>query len=227
MKALNLLIVLLAVTVKVSAQFGTMPAGWMFSSGGTAASRVTIEKGDQLLLSHKRIQVTIIYDGMQVAEYGTEQDFINAMTAHFEAKKPGRGTQWAHEWQNDKNEKFKQLFINKFNELAMESSYAGWVQLDSTAADYQLVITTKSLYAGYEAWITHEPALIDAVCDFRDKSGKTILLVTMENVPGLVFGIGNFDLNLRVGQCYEKLAKDLYKAISKKPKKKKAESSDQ
>ena len=204
-----------------SAQFTPMPMGtMMFPSGGMGASKVTIEKGDPQLISHKRVQVIFVYDGMQAIDYGKEQVFIDSMTSHFESKKQGRGIQWANEWQEDKTQKFKQLFLNKYNAIAMESSYAGWAQLDSTGADYQLVITTKALYVGYEAWITHEPAIIDAVCDFRDRSGKTQLLVTMDHVPGLVFGIGNFDLNLRVRQCYEKLAKDLYKAISKKPKKK-------
>ena len=200
--------------------------GTMFPSSGNGASKVTIEKGDQLLLSHKRIQAIFIYDSMQVTDYGSEQQFIDSMTSHFEKKKRGHGIQWAHEWQDDKNEKFKQLFINKFNGLAMESDYAGSVQLDTNGTDYQLIITTRTLYPGYEAWITHEPAEIDAVCDFRDKSGKTVLLVTMDHVPGVVFGAGNFDLNRRIGQCYEKLAKDLYKAISKKPKKKPTDSNN-
>jgi hypothetical protein len=212
MKYVLAAIIAFTFTLTANAQFGG-PMMYI-GGGGIVFSKATIIKGDPLVLAGKKIQVTIIFDSVEVQDYDTEKKLVEDMTSYYERKGAGRGQIWADNWRLNKTVKFKELFIAKFNQMGKESETSA--QPDSAGADYHLIITTSFLSIGYNAGIEKDPARINTKCDFRDKNGQSVVIVAMENVPGQTVGKGDYDISNRVAQCYQKLGKDLYRMIEKR-----------
>jgi hypothetical protein len=204
-------------------QFGSIPTYnynpinstmWNLPGVGPTFSKDSVILGDPIKLVGKKIYVTLLFDSIVVEDYGTEQKFVQDMTDHFEKKGAGRGKIWSDRWYLNKNIKFKELLIDKFNKLDKESETIA--QPDSIGADYHLIVTTSYLNIGANWGIGKDPALIDARCDFQDRSGRSIVVVLFRGVPGRTPGTGDYDIPTRVAQCYQKLGKDLYGMIDKR-----------
>ena len=209
MKKLTSMLILLAlVTATVSAQFGI--------GGGPkiAFSKSKILNGDPSVLNGKVISVEFIYDGMAVGKFKKEEDYIAKKRGEYNEKEAGRGDKWAEKWKSDRKTRYEPSFIEKFNELGSKTKTK--VQKEAGGADYKLVITTTFTEPGYNVVVAREPARINTICDFQDMTGKSVVKVAVDKVPGQTFGGYDYDTGVRLSESYEKLGKDLYKTISKK-----------
>lgn len=229
MKILYLVIAILILSMTASAQFSPPvfhftppstyhptgpPIPFFPGGGGGASSQAKVTKGDPIVLEAKTIQVSFITDTMKVEEYGSEKKFIDSMQSHYEKKKSGLGQKWRAEWDSSRTEKFKQLFIIKFNDYGTESRTS--VQSDTIGVAYHLYITIKYLNPGNKTVTNKEPASINTICDFRDMNGQSVVIVTVDDVFSRSFGKGSFPDIARIGQCYQELGRDLYELISHK-----------
>ncbi|MCW3125505.1 MAG: hypothetical protein JWO03_1163 [Bacteroidetes bacterium] len=193
MKNAGLAIILFVMSISAHAQF-FLPTG-----GRIAFSKVKQEQGKPELLQAKKIQVVLAFDSMVVGEYSDKSALKGRLSPTY--------------WASHSADKFKESFITKFNQLGKSTKTSA--QIDSSGADYRLVIYTTFLSTGYSEGISKEPAKIDAVCIFYDKAGKQVVLEALDHVPGQTFGAGDMDIISRVTQCYQKLGKDLYNRIAK------------
>ena len=230
MKILTFAIAFLVSSMTACAQFGGMPSihftppattfhpttpmPYFPYGGGGASSRAKVTKGDPNVLQAKKILVSIVTDTMRVEEYGSEKNLIDSMQSYYEKKKPGRGQKWRAEWDSSMTEKFKQLFMTRFNDYGTESNTS--VQTDTTGVAYHLYITITYLNPGNKTMANKEPASINTICDFRDMNGQSVVIVTVDDVFSRSFGKGSFPDIARIGQCYQELGRDLYEAISHK-----------
>jgi hypothetical protein len=204
-KLTGVLFMVLCIVGYSSAQFGM--------GAVPAKSKVKIKSGDPSAVKGKTMKVEFIYDGMSVGKFDKEEDYIAKKKAEYNEKEPGKGDKWALAWKGDRAKRFEPSFIEKFNELGAATSTK--VTKDGKA-DLKLVLTTTFTEPGFNIGVMKEPSRIDVICDFQDMTGKSVLMVNVDNVPGQTFGGGDFDTGVRLSESYEKLGKDLYKNIAKK-----------
>ncbi|MFN8276851.1 MAG: hypothetical protein U0T84_05175 [Chitinophagales bacterium] len=201
---------LVFLAVSVHAQFGM--------GGGMAMqfSKCKIVSGDVSLLKGKTFKTTFIYDGMTVGKKKTEEEYVKEKVAKYNEKEPGRGDNWAKAWVADRKSRFEPHFFQKFNELGAETQ----TQASADQGEWQLEVKTIYTDPGWNIGIDKKPATINAICTFRDNTGKEVAVVNVFNVPGQEFGGFDFETGVRLAECYEKCGKDLYRTISKEFKKK-------
>jgi hypothetical protein len=205
-KALSTLLFTAIIALTASAQFGFGGAPMVFS-------KAKIKSGDANIVKGKTIKVEFIYDGMRVGKYKTEAEYIAKKKKGYDEKEPGRGDKWEAAWKGDRKTRFEPSFFQKFNELGKETKTTA---VADGAADYTLVITTLYTDPGYNIGVSRAPAIVNALCEFKDASGKSVLVVSVDKIPGTVYGGFDFDTGTRLSECYEKLGKDLYRTIAKK-----------
>ena len=145
-----------------------------------------------------------------------ESQFIDDKKAKINEKEPGKGDTWAAKWEADKVNVYPNSFHIKYNELGKETGSTA----SSEEGDVTLTLHTIYIEPGYFIGIDKTPAILNVECEFKDKSGNSICKYLISNVAGQAFGFGDMDTAARMGEAYEKLAKELYKAISKKFSKK-------
>jgi hypothetical protein len=151
---------------------------------------------------------------MAVGKFKSEQDYIDKKTKEYNEKEAGRGDSWAKQWKSDRATRFEPSFIAKFNELGLDTKTS--VNKDGAGATVKLIVTTTFTEPGYNVVVAREPSRINTICEFKDMSGKSLVTVTVDKVPGQTFGGFDYDTGVRLNESYEKLGKDLYKTIAKK-----------
>jgi hypothetical protein len=198
------------------AQFGLM--------GGAMGTQIVVAKvkqtsGDPSSLKGKKVKTVFTFDGALVSKYKVgfgkripESQFIEDKKAKINEKEAGKGDAWAAKWEADKVNIYPNSFNTKYNEMGKETGSS------ATTDDADIVLTLHTTYIepGYFIGIDKTPAIIAVDCEFKDKSGASIASYNISNCPGQAFGFGDTDTGARMGEAYEKLAKELFKAISKK-----------
>lgn len=207
-KLTNTLILLTLIVATASAQFG------IGAGPKIAFSKSKLLSGDPSVLKGKTIKVEFIYDGMTVGKFKNEEDYIAKKRGEYNAKEAGRGDNWAQKWKSDRATRYEPSFIEKFNDLGSKTTTK--VQKEEAGATYKLVITTTFTEPGYNVVVASQPARINTICDFQDMTGKSVVKISVDKVPGQTFGGYDYDTGVRLGESYEKLGKDLYKFLAKK-----------
>lgn len=215
-KIFGSLLLTVLVVLSASAQFGVM--------GGAMGTQAVISKtklleGDPSALKGKKVKTVLTFDDAQVSKYKVgfgkkipESQFIDDKKAKINDKDPGKGDEWAKKWEADKVNLYPNAFHVKYNEMGKETGSSA----SSGDGDVTLTIHTNYIEPGYFIGIDKTPAIINAECTFTDKSGALIAKYMISNCPGQAFGFGDIDTGARMSEAYEKLAKELFKAISKK-----------
>lgn len=191
----------MAATAQVGLGMGMTPA----------KSKIAIQSGDPSQLKGKTFKVEFTYDNISVGKFASEDEYIAKKKGEYNEKEPGRGDKWAVAWKADRANRFEPAFITKWNEMGEGSG----TKVSKDAGDCKLIIKTTSMEPGFNVGVAHEPANIYATLTFQNASGKTLAVVQADKVPGQTY-TGDFDTGLRLSESYEKLAKDVYKAVSKK-----------
>lgn len=215
-KIFGSLLLTVLIVLSASAQFGVM-SGAM----GTQAviSKTKLLEGDPSALKGKKVKTVLTFDDAQVSKYKVgfgkkipESQFIDDKKAKINDKDPGKGDEWAKKWEADKVNLYPNAFQVKYNEMGKETGSSA----TSDDADVILTIHTNYIEPGYFIGIDKTPAIINAECTFTDKSGALIVKYMISNCPGQAFGLGDIDTGARMSEAYEKLAKEVFQAISKK-----------
>jgi hypothetical protein len=214
-KALGTLLFTAFIAFSASAQFGL---------GGAMGPQIVIAKvkqlsGDPSSLKGKKVKTVFTFDGALVSKYKVgfgkkipETQFIDDKKNKINEKEAGKGDAWAAKWEADKTNIYPNSFHVKYNELGKETGSTA----SSQEGDVTLVLHTVYIEPGYFIGIDKTPAIINVECEFKDNAGTSIAKYLISNCPGQAFGFGDVDTGARMGEAYEKLAKELYKAISKK-----------
>lgn len=216
MKKSFIVLVLSLLSFGVFAQFGIM-------SGATntqlVATKVKLLEGDPSELKGKKVKTDFTFTDAVVSRYKVgfgkkipESQFIEDKKNKINEKEAGKGDDWAKKWEADKVNLYPNSFHIKYNEMGKETGSTA----SSTEGDIILTIHTNYIEPGYFIGIDKTPAIINAECEFKNLSGASIAKYLISNCPGQAFGFGDIDTGARMSEAYEKLAKELFKAISKK-----------
>lgn len=183
-----------------------------YGLGGLGAhSKKAVVDGDASVLKGEKISVSFTYDNMGVGKE-TEEEYLKTRIAQKNEKEPGSGDKWAKEWKDNREKKYQPAFIEKFNQMGNGSG----TQVTTGAGSYKLVIKTTNSDPGYNIGMDKSPARINTICEFSDNSGKVILTINLDKVPGQTATMmGDFAVGTRLAECYEKLGKDLYNTLAK------------
>jgi len=215
-KIFGSLLLTVMMVFSASAQFGMM--------GGAVGTQIVVAKvklleGDPSSLKGKKVKTEFTFNDALVSKYKLgfgkkipESQFIDDKKSKINEKDPGKGDEWAKKWEADKTNLYPVAFHLKYNELGKESGSTA----SSDEGDVTLTLHTNYIEPGYFIGIDKTPAIIGVECEFKDKSGAVIAKYLITNCPGQAFGFGDIDTGARMSEAYEKLAKELFKAISKK-----------
>lgn len=215
-KIFGSLVLTVIMVVSASAQFGVM--------GGAVGTQIVVAKvkmqeGDPSALKGKKVKTVFTFTDALVSKYKVgfgkkipESQFIDDKKAKINDKEPGKGDAWAAKWEADKVNLYPNAFQVKYNEMGKETGSSA----TSEDAEITLTLHTNYIEPGYFIGIDKTPAIINVECTFTDKSGAVIAKYLISNCPGQAFGFGDVDTGARMSEAYEKLAKELFKAISKK-----------
>ncbi len=215
-KTFSSLLLTVIVFISASAQFGMM--------GGAMGPQIVVAKvklleGDPSSLKGKKVKTVFTFNDALVSKYKVgfgkkipESQFIDDKKAKINDKDPGKGDTWAAKWEADKVNLYPKAFQVKYNEMGKETGSSA----SSDDADVTLTLNTNYIEPGYFIGIDKTPAIINVECTYTDKSGAVIAKYLISNCPGQAFGFGDVDTGARMSEAYEKLAKEIFKAISKK-----------
>lgn len=217
----TIIALMLFITTSIFAQFGAM--------GGAMGTQIVVAKvklvsGDLSQIKGKNLKLQLTYDNMLVSKYKvgfgkkiSEADYIKNKTEDLNKKEVGKGDEWASKWKSDKENRYIPSFITKFNELANPFG----TSISSTSGDITVVVHTSYTEPGYFIGIDKVPAIIATDITFKDANGTVLAVVTISNCAGQAFGFGDADTGARMGEAYEKCAKELAQLCISKGKWKK------
>jgi hypothetical protein len=212
----TLILLMLLITSSIFAQFGGMTGALMPQ---VVVAKVKLVSGDLSQIKGKKLKLQLTFDGMLVSKYKmmfgkkiSEDEFIKNKSADLNEKEAGKGDEWASKWKSDKENRYVPSFITKFNELSNEFG----TTISSTEGDITVIVHTSYTEPGYFIGIDKAPAIIATDITFKDANGTTLAVVTIENCAGQAFGFGDTDTGARMGEAYEKLAKELAQLCIKK-----------
>ena len=205
----TIIALMLLLTSSIFAQFGPM--------GGAVGTQIVVpkvklESGDLSQIKGKKLKLQLTFDGMLVSKYKmmfgkkiSEAEYINNKTADLNEKEAGKGDEWASKWKSDKENRYVPSFITKFNELCNPFG----TTISSSEGDITVIVHTSYTEPGYFIGIDKAPAIIATDITFKDANGTVLAVVTISNCAGQAFGFGDVDTGARMGEAYEKLAKEL------------------
>jgi hypothetical protein len=172
------------------------------------AQKIKKKEGSlDVLKNETSINVEFTYDDLSVGKYKKEQDYIDAKTAEYNKKEPGRGDNWAKSWIADRENRYEPDFIKLFTENSGMSV--------SDKGKYTLIFHTTSIEPGFNIGITRKNAYIDAEVLIVETANKSnvIAKISVDNSPGrTAFGY-DYDTGERISEAYAKAGKSLGKYI--------------
>ena len=195
--------------MKSSIRYAAM-AALLFVTFTATAQRFKLTDGSlDALKGETSINIEFTYNDMSVGKFEHEADYIEKKKTEYNTKEPGRGDNWAKSWVADRKMVFEPKFIDlweKTTDMAVKPT-----------AKYTLIFHTTTTEPGYNIYISHKNAEIDAeatIVETADRK-KIIAVISVKNAPGRTFSGIDFATGDRIGECYAVSGKKLGKFIKK------------
>jgi hypothetical protein len=158
-----------------------------------------IEGSFDQLKGVKKMNVQFQYEGMTIGKKEVpNEEYVNERKEELNKKESGKGTTWAHAWENDRARRFEPGFRDYFNKT--ESG----VRIGSFPEEkYTLIFKTTNLEPGYNVGISRKNALVSGeawVVETADPS-HVICKIQVKNAPGSMGGF-DFDNGERIRMAY-------------------------
>jgi hypothetical protein len=193
--------------MKFSIKYPAMLALALFTLTANAQRIKTIEGDIAVLKSETAINIEFTYNDMSVGKFEHESEYLEKKKAEYNAKEPGRGEEWAKSWIADRKMVFQPKFIDLFEKSTNMTVKA--------AAKYTIIFHTTSTEPGYNIYVSHKNAEIDAEATIveTDNRAKIIAVISVKNAPGRTFSGNDFATGDRIAECYAVSGKKLGKFI--------------
>lgn len=167
----------------------------------------TIEGDIAVLKGETTMNIEFTYNDMSVGKFEHESEYVEKKKTEYNAKESGRGDSWAKSWIADR----KMVFEPKFIDLFEKSTN----MVVKATAKYTIIFHTTTTEPGYNIYISHKNAEIDAeatVVETANRS-KIIAVISIKNAPGRTFMGNDFATGDRIAECYAVSGKKLGKFI--------------
>jgi hypothetical protein len=172
------------------------------------AQRIKTIEGDiAVLKGETTMNIEFTYGDLSVGKFEHESEYIEKKKAEYNAKEPGRGDSWAKSWISDR----KMVFEPKFIDLFEKSTD----MVVKATAKYTIIFHTTSTEPGYNIYISHKNAEIDAEATIVETANrsKIVAVISVKNAPGRTFSGNDFATGDRIAECYAVSGKKLGKFI--------------
>ncbi len=179
-----------------------------------------------VLKGQKTINLQFDYQNMKVGKFDKEEDYIKKGTADRNDKKAGTGDAWAVKWKSDQTDRFPGAFAEAFNNKAEDCG----IELKSNATDatYTMVVHTRFMEQGVEAYVGTKASEVDLVIDIVETKAPDKVIASIEStgkgstsrmsVGGVPVSKETYDTGLRISEAYESAGKPLGKFFCKELK---------
>jgi len=179
--------------------------------------RVNLKSGDtDVLTGQKTLNVEYDYSDFGVGKFATEKEYLDKKSAEYNAKEAGKGDTWKKMWVEDRKNRFEP----KFEELFNKGLEGKGVALVGGRADskYTLIVRTKFVEPGFNVGVMRKNAAVDFDIDIVETANKSkkVAEMSMDKVPGGMFGGFDFDTGARLAESYAKAGKVLANYLEKK-----------
>ncbi len=181
------------------------------------AQKVNVKSGDVSVLSgQKTINVQYDYSDFGVGKFASEQEYLDKKAAEYNAKEAGKGDAWKRAWVDDRKNRFEPKFEELFNKGLEGKGLA--IVGGRPDSKYTLIVRTKFVEPGFNVGVMRKNAYVDFEFDIVETSRKSskVAELSVERVPGGMFGGFDFDTGARLAESYAKGGKVLANYIEKK-----------
>lgn len=151
------------------------------------------------LKGQKSYDILFNYDSMTVGGDGmTEKNYLRQKKNDWEAKEPGRGSDFVENWFSDRKRLYEPGFIKDFEHYSR-------LKLEDAAAKYTLIVNTRNTEGGWSIGVAGHPGEISGemwVVESADKT-KVIARILFFEFVGKNSAGGDFDMTWRIKSAYE------------------------
>lgn len=187
------------------------------------ASGIKIKSGSlSALKTEKNINVKFDYSGVKMFNEISEQEYVSAVVADMNAKKPGTGDKWQQDWTDNPSALYHPAFIKKFNKEAGKI-----ITLDSLDSKYTILAKVQVMNPGAFKFgvrkFENQIAYIMYAFSIIETANPTTIICEME--PMVATGKGGIDVHgnydagftvgIRVTEVFESAGEQLGKCFIK------------
>jgi hypothetical protein len=184
---------------------------------GAFAQRLNLKSGDtDVLVGQKVLNVEYDYSDFGVGKFATEKEYLDKKSAEYNAKEAGKGDAWRKAWVEDRKNRFEPKFEELFNK-GMEGKGLALIG-GKGDSKYTLIVRTKFVEPGFNVGVMRKNAAVDFDLDIVETANKSkkVAEMSIDKVPGGIFGGFDFDTGARLAESYAKAGKVLANYLEKK-----------
>jgi hypothetical protein len=184
---------------------------------GAFAQRLNLSSGDtDVLAGQKVLNVEYDYSDFGVGKFATEKEYLDKKSAEYNAKEAGKGDAWRKAWVEDRKNRFEPKFEELFNK-GMEGKGLALIG-GKGDSKYTLIVRTKFVEPGFNVGVMRKNAAVDFDLDIVETANKSkkVAEMSIDKVPGGIFGGFDFDTGARLAESYAKAGKVLANYLEKK-----------
>lgn len=181
------------------------------------AQRVNLKSGDtDVLAGQKTLNVEYDYSDFGVGKFATEKEYLDKKAAEYNAKEAGKGDAWKKTWVEDRKNRFEPKFEELFNK-GLEGKGVALVG-GRPDSKYTIIVKTKFVEPGFNVGVMRKNAAVDFDIDVVETANKSkkVAEMSIDKVPGGMFGGFDFDTGARLAESYAKAGKVLANYLEKK-----------
>lgn len=159
----------------------------------------------------KKVNIQFTYNDMVVGGM-TESGYIEKKVSEYNAKKEGRGDEFAKVWEHNKINVYPVNFIELF-----EKGTGIKCDANNTDEEYTIIVNTTFFEPGFNVGVVRRNAEVSVVVKVVKASEpeKVLAEVSAQNCPGRTVWGYDFDVASRVSEAYAKAGKEVAKVVKK------------
>jgi hypothetical protein len=190
-----------------------------FYTTAAVAGGPKLKSGDvKKLAGQTTLKVQYDYSKMRVGDM-SEEAYVSKKVNEYNAKEKGKGDKWKEGWEGARLSRYQPQFLEVFNKAG-----DGKISISENAdnAKYTLIVKVVFIEPGFNVGVMKKPAFVNfeyKVVETANPTGKPVLEVLHDKVPGSQYGGYDFDAGTRIAESFGKGGKDLAKFFLKGLKK--------
>ena len=142
------------------------------------------------------------YDSMFVGRGIPENEYLDAVSARWELKEPGKGPAFVKMWFDDRQRLYEPEFVKNFENHSK-------IKLNDKNATYTLLLKTNSTEGGWDLWMEGSAAIIAGelwIVESADHS-KVKARIRLRDSQGKDSNGGDFEMTTRIKSAYASAGK--------------------
>jgi hypothetical protein len=166
------------------------------------------------LKGEKSYDIVFNYDSMTVGGDGLpEKEYLRQKKSDWEAREPGKGSDFVEQWFSDRKRLYEPAFIKNFEHYS-------YLKLEDAEAKYTLIVKTRNMEGGWTIGVAGHPGEISGEMWVVESANKNnvIAKILFFEFTGKFSGGGDFDMTTRIRGAYEVTGRWLGDFVRRKTK---------